>query len=219
MCMKVEYKASSYNPNNVFIALSLWGTTHPCLWLDPPIRQLPDWSRPRWANQWEDRKGIDCVMMLVRPAGDHVVTTPMIIPAPQPGSASLFAVTLFMSAQWLPCLLAHASSVLLPLTLSTLQIFLYPKHFLKQSSYNELEWLEVRRINCLQLWALTMHGAVVTSSKEGGCIKSEHLLRAGDGLVSFPHHAAAAAAAAGLYNDKLSDDEHLYNGLGGCHFK
>ena len=57
-----------------------------------------------------------------------------------------------------------------------------------------------------------MHGTVVTSSKEGGCIKSEHLLRPGDGLVSFPHHAAAAAA--GLYNDKLSDDEHLYNGLG-----
>ena len=32
----------------------------------------------------------------------------------------------------------------------------------------------------------------------------------------FPghHHAAVAAAAAGLYADKLNDEEHLYGGLG-----
>ena len=44
-----------------------------------------------------------------------------------------------------------------------------------------------------------MHG------KEG--VKTEH--------YGFPgHHPAAVAAAAGLYADKLSDEEHLYGGLG-----
>ena len=48
-----------------------------------------------------------------------------------------------------------------------------------------------------------MHG------KDG--VKTEHY-RAGESLVAGFHHAAAAAA---LYNDKLSDqEEHLYSGLG-----
>ena len=57
-----------------------------------------------------------------------------------------------------------------------------------------------------------MHGAVVTKS---GGIKSEHLIRpsGAETMVNFSHHAAAAAAA-GLYADKLGADEDLYSGLG-----
>ena len=59
-----------------------------------------------------------------------------------------------------------------------------------------------------------MHGVSVTSSGDSS-IKSEASLlhRAGVTPLSFSHQAASAAAA-GLYSDKMGEEEHLYNSLG-----
>ena len=61
-----------------------------------------------------------------------------------------------------------------------------------------------------------MHGASVTSS--GSSVKTEASLlhRAGVTPLNFSHQASAAAA--GLYSDKLGEEEHLYNSLGEWRF-
>ena len=63
-----------------------------------------------------------------------------------------------------------------------------------------------------------MHGASVTSS-DSGSVKTEASLlhRPGVTPLNFAHQAASAAAA-GLYSDKLGEEELLYNSLGGFRF-
>ena len=58
-----------------------------------------------------------------------------------------------------------------------------------------------------------MHGASVTSSDSSVKTEASLLHRAGVTPLNFAHQAASAAAA-GLYSDKLGEEELLYNSLG-----
>ena len=61
-----------------------------------------------------------------------------------------------------------------------------------------------------------MHGASVTSSDSSVKTEASLLHRAGVTPLNFAHQAASAAAA-GLYSDKLGEEELLYS-LGGFRF-
>ena len=62
-----------------------------------------------------------------------------------------------------------------------------------------------------------MHGASVTSSDSSVKTEASLLHRAGVTPLNFAHQAASAAAA-GLYSDKLGEEELLYNSLGEFRF-
>ena len=62
-----------------------------------------------------------------------------------------------------------------------------------------------------------MHGASVTSSDSSVKTEASLLHRPGVTPLNFAHQAASAAAA-GLYSDKLGEEELLYNSLGEFRF-
>lgn len=165
------------------------------LWLAASSAERCDWPTALGLDQWEPGNGIDCVMMRARPVTMMVLLYPM-MRCPSPAqSCSRHHHATSLGSQYPDHLLAHRALV--------------PSWYLTRE---DLSLTAPDHLIVLTKW-LMMHGASVTSSGDSSVKTEASLLhRAGVTPLNFSHQASAAAA--GLYSDKLGEEEHLYNSLG-----